>query len=105
MSRIESRNGLHTLEHAEEIGLGSRTYELVSIDAPTPDDEETSNSGNVLVAYFSRAGENYSVGVIDKGNTAIIAELIAEQTGIYYSYGAGKGWHFGRPRCKGKRGL
>ena len=33
INRIESRNGLHTLEHAQEIGLGSRTYELVSIDA------------------------------------------------------------------------
>ncbi len=32
VKRIESRNGLHTLEHAEEIGLGSRTYNLVSID-------------------------------------------------------------------------
>ncbi|HIS68723.1 MAG TPA: DUF362 domain-containing protein [Candidatus Gallacutalibacter stercoravium] len=32
IQRIESRNGLHTLEHAEAIGLGSRTYELVSID-------------------------------------------------------------------------
>ena len=32
VERIESRNGLHTLEHAEEIGLGSRTYELVNID-------------------------------------------------------------------------
>ena len=32
VNRIESKNGLHTLEHAEEIGLGSRTYELVSID-------------------------------------------------------------------------
>lgn len=32
VQRIESRNGLHTLEHAEDIGLGSRTYELVSID-------------------------------------------------------------------------
>ena len=32
VNRIESRNGLHTLEHAEEIGLGSRAYELVSID-------------------------------------------------------------------------
>lgn len=30
--RIESKNGLHTLEHAEKIGLGSRTYELVNID-------------------------------------------------------------------------
>ena len=33
VNRVESRNGLHTLEHAEEIGLGSRIYELVSIDS------------------------------------------------------------------------
>lgn len=32
-ARVQSRNGLHTLEHAEAIGLGSRTYELVDIDA------------------------------------------------------------------------
>jgi len=32
VKRIESRNGLHTLEHAAEIGLGSREYQLVSID-------------------------------------------------------------------------
>ena len=32
VKRIESLNGLHTLEHAEEIGLGSREYVLVSID-------------------------------------------------------------------------
>lgn len=32
VKRIESRNGLHTLEYAEQIGLGSRTYELVKIN-------------------------------------------------------------------------
>lgn len=32
MERIESRNGLLTLKHAEEIGLGSRSYSLVDID-------------------------------------------------------------------------
>lgn len=32
VNRIESRNGLHTLEHAEEIGLGNREYQLVNID-------------------------------------------------------------------------
>jgi uncharacterized Fe-S center protein len=32
IERMESRNGIHTLEHAEEIGLGSRKYELVNID-------------------------------------------------------------------------
>ena len=31
--RVEGQNGLHVLEAAETIGLGSRTYELVNIDA------------------------------------------------------------------------
>ncbi len=41
------------------------------------------NSGekNALVVYFSRTGEQYTVGVIEKGNTAIVAEMIAEETG------------------------
>ncbi len=30
--RVTSRNGLHTLEAAEKIGLGSRAYELIVID-------------------------------------------------------------------------
>ena len=33
INRIKSRNGLHTLEHAEKIGLGSRTYQIVRINA------------------------------------------------------------------------
>lgn len=37
--------------------------------------------GKVLVAYFSRVDENYGVGYITKGNTCIIAEMIARQTG------------------------
>lgn len=32
----------------------------------------------ILVAYFSRADENYGVGVIEKGNTQILAEFIAD---------------------------
>jgi uncharacterized Fe-S center protein len=32
VSRIERQNGVHILEHAQAIGLGSRSYELVSID-------------------------------------------------------------------------
>ena len=30
--RIQQQHGIHALEHGEEIGLGSRTYELVNID-------------------------------------------------------------------------
>lgn len=44
-------------------------------------DTETESSSDALVIYFSRTGEQYVVGVIDKGNTAIVAEMIAEQTG------------------------
>lgn len=39
------------------------------------------NETKILVAYFSRTGENYGVGYIEKGNTHIIADMIAEQTG------------------------
>ena len=35
----------------------------------------------ILVVYFSRAGENYSVGTVSKGSTEIVAEMIAKETG------------------------
>ena len=41
----------------------------------------TKSDSKILVAYFSRAGENYQVGVIEKGNTRIMAEIIAEEIG------------------------
>ena len=56
--------------------------------------EEQPETPRILVAYLSRAGENYNVGetrvgsasaayagYIEKGNTAIVAALIAELTG------------------------
>ncbi|MDO4555302.1 MAG: hypothetical protein Q4B70_09185 [Lachnospiraceae bacterium] len=67
-------------------GSNSSTNETEQSDesADTTDTEsqmggiEGGESG-VLVAYFSRTGENYGVGTIEKGNTAIIAEMIAEE--------------------------
>ena len=47
----------------------------------TSDTEVAPGEGKALVVYFSRTGEQYKVGVIDKGNTAIVAEMIAEETG------------------------
>lgn len=41
---------------------------------------EKSVKKKLLVTYFSRTGENYGVGNITKGNTTIVAEMIAEQT-------------------------
>ena len=42
---------------------------------------QTEHTSDTLVIYFSRTGEQYTVGVIEKGNTAIVAEMIAEKTG------------------------
>lgn len=48
----------------------------------TQDEASASQTGsNALVAYFSRAGENYSVGVVEKGNTEILAEEVAALSG------------------------
>lgn len=44
--------------------------------------EEINMAGKkVLVVYFSKNGEQYGVGNITEGNTAIIAKMIAEKTG------------------------
>ncbi len=59
------------------------------MDAPEETAEEPEAAGeaqeasgtSILVLYFSRTGEQYNVGVIEKGNTAIVAEMIGEATG------------------------
>ena len=43
--------------------------------------EKMNTEGKRLVAFFSHAGENYNVGYIEKGNTHIIADMIADATG------------------------
>ena len=42
--------------------------------------EQRMENKKTLIAFFSRAGENYAVGHIEKGNTHIIAEMIAAET-------------------------
>lgn len=43
--------------------------------------ERDMNTKKILVAFFSRTGENYAVGHIEQGNTHIVAEIIASATG------------------------
>ncbi len=46
------------------------------------DNENDASAGDgTLVVFFSRTGEQYEVGVIEKGNTAIVADMIVEKTG------------------------
>lgn len=56
--------------------------ETLEDESDTFSESNTSDSDSrILVAYFSRAGENYNVGTVEKGNTQIMAEMIAEETG------------------------
>lgn len=50
-------------------------------DETKTDTSEKASGSKALVVYFSRTGEQYGVGVIEKGNTAIVADMIVEQTG------------------------
>ena len=43
--------------------------------------ENMKTEGKKLVVFFSHTGENYNVGYIEKGNTHIIADMIADMTG------------------------
>ena len=55
---------------------------IADAESPSPEVQPEEPAGsNVLVIYFSRTGEQYNVGVIEKGNTAIVAEMIVEATG------------------------
>ena len=48
---------------------------------PEPELEPESAHATSLVLIFSRAGENYSVGTVEVGNTMVLAKMIAEKTG------------------------
>ena len=74
------------------LGLGGcAVKEETAVQEPTEDTQKTAEpeqtqepaetEGKTLLVYFSRAGENWDVGVIEKGNTGIAAEYIAEVTG------------------------
>ena len=57
------------------------TGEATQTEDQTVEPEPGIEGSDILVVYFSRTGEQYTVGVVDKGNTSIVAEMIAEQTG------------------------
>ena len=42
--RIESRHGTHIVDYAEQIGFGSRTYELIDIDEPSSTESVTADN-------------------------------------------------------------
>ena len=64
----------------------SSQQDAKSTQAPASNNSQASaqdkiQEKRILVAYFSRTGDNYAVGNISKGNTHIVADMIAEETG------------------------
>ena len=68
--------------HSTPVGTsGNNKTSNPGTASETEQTPEPGTEAKILVVYFSRTGEQYSVGNIDKGNTAIVAEMIAEKTG------------------------
>ena len=67
--------------HATRAQVVTILRNYLTMNQHQPERPDDRIEGKVLVAYFSRAGENYNVGIVEKGNTAVAAEMIAEQTG------------------------
>ncbi|WP_294609759.1 flavodoxin [uncultured Bacteroides sp.] len=74
--------------------LSCGSEDAPEVTPPTEEDENTDSSenegedpsrpgqsGRTLIVYFSRAGENYAVGQVAVGNTAVLAGYIKDYTG------------------------
>ena len=84
-SASESTDKPETSQAANNEGT-TENRDVTGTEAESATGQENTDTGNdtgsdTLVVYFSRTGEQYTVGVIDHGNTAIVAEMIAEKTG------------------------
>lgn len=79
---VENENNSNDSRQSES-SSSENTSDLPASSSTTaePTPSEPASDSKILVAYFSLAGEQYEVGVIEKGNTEIVAEMIAEATG------------------------
>lgn len=64
------------------IGCNSCAAKTHETNSDTNQKTESMNTeGKKLVVFFSHTGENYNVGYIERGNTHIVADMIADATG------------------------
>ena len=70
-----------TQESVTETAEPHPTEEALEQEPAVTAEVSEESGSEILVLFFSRTGEQYDVGVIEKGNTAIVAEIIAEATG------------------------
>ena len=88
----QTSNGSSTNNSSQQTGSTEKNDSSDSSDIYAPANSEnitqndsvntdTETGSKILVAFFSRADENYGVGYIEKGNTHIIADMIIEEVG------------------------
>ena len=74
VERIESRNGLLTLKHAEEIGLGSRTYYIVNIDG-----EETNEDSEASTMKLIIGNTELTADLAENSSTQALVEILQQR--------------------------
>ena len=81
-TNVSAETVKETVKETRTVAVSTETVPAEQTEAvENASGTETESASDALVIYFSRTGEQYVVGVIDKGNTAIVAEMIAEETG------------------------
>ena len=69
------------VSNTDETNADDKQSDDSTVTTQAETETPTGEDKNTLVAYFSRAGEDYNVSTIEKGNTQIIAEYIASEVG------------------------
>ena len=64
-----------------EQGASDVETKTADVQSASLETAQAAPKSKILVAYFSHTGENYQVGWIEKGNTAIVADMIASKVG------------------------
>ena len=78
-SRLEMHSTIMKFKNIITIAMALLVSTACSGQAKQEQVMET--TGKALVVFFSHAGDNYSVGNIEVGNTKIVADYISEMTG------------------------
>lgn len=76
--RIESLHGTHTVEYAEEIGLGTRAYNLINLDESGIENIKDTDANKVYNVYDLKGNK-----VLDKAKS-----LIGLEKGVYIVNGS-----------------
>ena len=67
------------------MACGSNALDVDGVTGATEQNGESGEGtakGKMLLVYFSRAGENWQVSYVERGNTAIMADYIREQADV-----------------------